>query len=238
MFKQLQDAAGSLGVHLGRMSSVPFGVDAYADVGALIPDLSLAFDVGANFGQTVVKLRKVFPSAKIVSFEPIPATFPKLLATAGDDPNVECVMSAVGDFEGEAQITTTGQGTLHTHLQPEAPTVTVKVLTVDGFCAARGIQHIDLLKIDTEGFEMPVLRGAKRMLESGAVSMVLAECEFTPNATEPHGDFFEIAAYLMPLGYRVAAFYCGGVDGNGWRWGDALFMHPMADRPVTCSPYG
>ena len=185
-------------------------------------------------------LRDVFPDARIVSFEPVPATFAALEANTRRDPNVVRVQAALGDAPGVVEMTAdpmNGQNTINTSAHPDRPTVSVPVLTIDAYCEAQEIETIDVLKIDTEGYEVAVLKGAAGMLGRGAIRFVLAECEFTPNPAEPHGDFFKIAELLMPLGYRVAAFYSGGVDGNGWRWGDVLFMLPGAERPLSCSPF-
>ena len=70
---------------------------------------------------------------------------------------------------------------------------------------------------------MNVLRGAKQVIADGRVEFVLCECEFLPRAGEPHGDFFEIFSHLSDRNYRLVSFYTGGVDRNGWRFGDALF---------------
>ena len=110
-------------------------------------------------------------------------------------------------------------------------------ITLDQFCATRKIDRVDILKIDVEGFETAVLRGALGMLERGEIKLVYAECEFNRNESEPHGDFFEMCEILLPLGYRVVSLYSGGVDGNGWVWGDVLFMRPGGPRPVYCSPF-
>lgn len=232
-----------LGLNVSRLTSVPFGVDAYDDVAGLAGPsaaFSTVFDVGANEGQTVARVRRSLPGARIFSFEPVPATFAKLSKRVGGLPNVECVQSALGDAEGAVEITVSsqsGHNTINLSALPLAPTVSVPITTVDAFATRRGITGIDLLKIDTEGYEGAVLRGARGLLESGAVRFVLAECEFTPRPEEPHGAFFEIAESLLPMGFRVVALYAGGVDGEGWRWGDVLFMRPAGRRAVTCSPY-
>jgi FkbM family methyltransferase len=229
-----------LGLNVSKLSNVPFGVDAFDDVASLAGEVSVVFDVGANEGQTIERVRRVLPQTRIFSFEPVPSTFAKLSANVGGLRGVECVQSAVGDAEGHVEITvsqTSGQNTIHVSAKPDAPTVTVSVTTVDGFAKERGIDVIDLLKIDTEGYESVVLQGARGMLEAGRVRFVLAECEFTHRPEEPHGAFFELTDALLPLGYRVVAMYAGGVDGEGWRWGDVLFMLPDGRRGVTCSPH-
>jgi FkbM family methyltransferase len=240
MLRGIKAFAAARGIHVARSSSLPYGVDKFVDFAALAPNAEIAFDVGANVGQTVQQIRAACPAVRIVSFEPLPATFAALRANTRDVPNVACVEAALGAAPGEATMTAdplSGQNTLNTSARPDAPTVSVPVMTLDGYCADQGIDRIDLLKIDTEGYEMAVLRGAEQMLKRGAIRFVLAECEFIHNPSEPHGDFFAISGLLMPLGFRVVAFYSGGVDGNGWRWGDVLFMLPGGERSVTCSPY-
>jgi FkbM family methyltransferase len=240
MLKQARKLAAQFGLHVVRRSSVPFGVNPFDDVSTLIPDLSLALDVGGNYGQTVEHLRGAFPKARIISFEPVPAIFAALERATSHDKGVECIQAAVGAEAGMAEMTAvehTGHNTLNTTARPDAPTASVPVITLDEFCRQRDISGIDLLKIDTEGYEVPVLQGARALLGAGSIRAVLVECEFHENATEPHGDFFRISELLMPLGYRVVSFYSGGLDGNGWRWGDVLFMLPRTDPHVFCSPF-
>ncbi|MBS0363498.1 MAG: FkbM family methyltransferase [Proteobacteria bacterium] len=232
-------AARRLGFHVSSLEGLPWGASKFVDAAALIPQPQIIFDVGANAGQTVAELREVFPTAQIYSFEPIPATFEKLKRNTIKDLRCEAINIAMGAVSGSLKMTAgpiDGQNTANVSAKPDAPTVEVSVQTVDGFCAERGIGRIDLLKIDTEGFEMSVLTGAANMLGSGKIKMVLAECEFEPNPAEPHGNFFEIYARMQQAGLRLVSFYTGGVDGNGWRWGDALFAR-TADRLTTCSPY-
>lgn len=229
----------SLGVHVSTLEAQPFGVNPFFDAAVLCPDASVVFDVGANVGQTVDKVRLVMPRAVIYSFEPVPATFKALVAHTSGYTGVETINCALGDCKGQVKITLSdisGQNTLLTSAKPGVAKDAVPVITVDDFAAERGIQRIDLLKIDTEGYESAVLQGAKGMLSRGAIDLILAECEFARNPTEPHGDFFDIFDRLSAAGMRVAAFYSGGLDGGGWRWGDVLFMRPR-ERAVTCSPY-
>src|SRR6266481_3849718 len=157
MMKQMQAVAARLGIHATRMTSVPFGASPFIDLQGLIPDMGLAFDVGGNIGQTVGNLREVFPHARIISFEPVPATFAELRANTRHDGNVQCVQAALGDSPGKALMTAdplNGQNTLNTLAHPDAPTVSVPVMVLDDYCVDEGIDRIDLLKIDTEGYEM------------------------------------------------------------------------------------
>ena len=47
--------------------------------------------------------------------------------------------------------------------------------TIDDFCSANRIPKIDILKIDTEGFDLNVLKGAKQMLSRGQIAFIYTE---------------------------------------------------------------
>jgi FkbM family methyltransferase len=51
----------------------------------------------------------------------------------------------------------------------------VSVRTIDDFCAEQAIAEIDLLKIDTEGYDLQVLEGARSLLTRGRVRFVYSE---------------------------------------------------------------
>jgi FkbM family methyltransferase len=224
------------GLDVSRTRSVPFGVRWEDDLAALLGpiDTLVALDVGANEGQTALRLAQRFPEAEIHSFEPSASTFEQLTENTRDL-RVRCVHSALGDAPGFATLAKpgTGQASLHA----EGPGEIVQIDTVDAYCDKQGIDAPTLLKIDTEGHELAVLNGAAQRLDRAAIPFVLTECDFARRPNEPHGDFFEIADMLFARGYRLVSFYSGGVDGLGWRWGDALFMSPRLSLPVAMSPH-
>lgn len=197
---------------------------------------AVVFDVGANVGQTVERIRRAFATTRIVAFEPVPSTFARLVDNVGGIDGVDPVNAAVGAHVGEITITDTPAmsystlNTVNTAARPGDPTVSVAMTTVDVHMEQEGIAALDVLKIDTEGHELPVLQGARRALESGSIRFVLAECDFARSEREPHALFFELFEHLTPLGYHVVCFYCQGVNGIGWHWGDVLFMRPTEIR--------
>ena len=121
------------------------------------------FDVGANIGQSCLSFTESFPNAQIYSFEPISDTYDNLKTNAQKYSSIHCVKSALGDEQKELEIS----------LQPDPEANSLKVvienidskvetITVDtgeNFCRDNNIQSIDLLKIDTEGYELEVLKG-------------------------------------------------------------------------------
>jgi len=136
------------------------------------------FDVGANRGEMSVALRKSFPAARILAFEPNPITYKALIETAKD---VECVESGLGAEPGKGLLHcyTSDQMSGHASMYRDVfrfyegyginaaadlTTFEFDIDTVDNVCRTRGIEAIDFMKIDVEGHELSVLKGAAEML--------------------------------------------------------------------------
>jgi FkbM family methyltransferase len=243
---RISEVVFNCGLDLRLASSVPFGVRWYRDI-QFFPNgskLDTVLDVGANTGQTALTVVRYFPKSRVYSFEPVPSTFQELVWNIAKHPNIEAICCAMGDSQGSARITTeplSGSNTLllDVGLNPNPKSLLqVQVNTIDAFCAEREIQRVSLLKIDTEGYEINVLRGAERLLAEGRIDFILAECDFFRRSSEPHGDFSEIFKYISSRGFHVVSMYTGGVDDLGWIWGDALFRESSRSKPgrVACSP--
>jgi hypothetical protein len=101
----------------------------------------------------------------------------------------------------------------------------VPIVTIDDYFRSSGIDVIDLLKIDVEGYEMSVLAGAESVL-AGRTRFVVVECDFVSHPLEPHTSFYELDSFLTQRGFVVVSFYTGAVDGRGWVFGDVLYRWP------------
>jgi FkbM family methyltransferase len=154
-------------------------------------DVFVALDIGANQGEystailTALGTGRHDPSrTHIHAFEPVPSTgvmFDTLLATV---PGRECVSlhsCALSDQSGSAEIAVyaEGAGTNTLHFMREGRNdrllVEVPLITMFEFVESSGIQHIHLVKIDTEGNDVAVLRGAKPLLQAGVIDVVQFE---------------------------------------------------------------
>ncbi|MCM2357624.1 MAG: FkbM family methyltransferase [Geobacteraceae bacterium] len=146
----------------------------------------LVMDVGANQGDYSTTLRKYCPDATIYAFEPHPATFQLLLEEAARH-NFRAFNLGFSDVAGKMQLFdrhAEKDGTQHASLyreviedihQAKVLTVDVTISTIDAFVAEQGIPRIHLLKVDTEGNELNVLRGAEQALASNMIDMVQIE---------------------------------------------------------------
>lgn len=139
--------------------------------------IDLVLDVGANAGQFAQRLRSAGYAARIVSFEPLSGAFGELSRHAASDAAWEPRRLALSDEDGDAEIHVAGNswsssllemGARHRQSAPEAAyvgTETVPTARLDSIwnSLAQGAAR-PFLKLDVQGFEMHVLRGAERSL--------------------------------------------------------------------------
>lgn len=134
---------------------------------------AVAFDIGANVGAYSLLLGQwVGPGGAVFAFEPAPHTHDGLrrqIRLNGLDQIVTPVRAAVGAAPATASFViepTAGEGRLAvagTTTDGAGTTVDVQVTTIDEFCA-RGRLTPDFIKIDVEGAELDVLRGARETI--------------------------------------------------------------------------
>jgi FkbM family methyltransferase len=151
------------------------------------------FDVGANRGEMSISLRREFPSARIVAFEPNPVTYAQLIAGV-DEANVECINAGLGATESTGVLhcyrgdQTSGHATMYREMfqlyegygveaASDLTTFEFPIRTLDATTASLGIDRIHFLKIDVEGHELQVLKGAGALLARNAIDII--QFEFT-----------------------------------------------------------
>jgi FkbM family methyltransferase len=200
------------------------GQDADWDIQARVNRwFPVIFDVGANEGQTSKRFRALFPTATVYAFEP-GSPFEKL----AELPGVSAHNIALGSQPGALEFNENSVSVMSSFL-PLGPEgwgeVTnrreIAVSTVDEFCDQHGISRIDLLKSDTQGFDLEVLKGAERMFAQGRIQAVYLEITFARLYENPP-KFDEIYSFMAERSFDLVGIY----DLNG-RWADALF----ANRP-------
>ena len=150
----------------------------YAAFRATVGPGSIALDVGANVGAYAVLLGQwVGPSGRVYAFEPSPPAFRGLvrhveLNALGTV--VKPVGAAVADHDGFGELivaATAGESRLAGTAE-RGETVNVPSVTIDAFCAREAIRPA-LIKIDVEGGELAVLRGARETIRRGGESLAL-----------------------------------------------------------------
>ena len=101
----------------------------------------------------------------------------------------------------------------------------VEVTTLDAFAESEGLSHIDVLKLDVQGAEKLVLRGAQNLLRRRAIRLVATEVNFV-DVYRSQALYHDVAAILAGHGYRLYDFYnFHYAEGRGQlQWGDAIFV--------------
>jgi FkbM family methyltransferase len=222
-----------LGVEIKRFD---FGLDIWPDLVELLgrSHAKVLFDVGANRGQTSIQLAAILPEPNIFAFEPNPKMFAELERNIAGLDKVKAFQLAFGDEQGTVSLNICGDP-LNTSVLKYAreggtdrivEKVEVPMDTVDHFCAEHGIESIDLLKTDVQGYDLNVFKGAKRLFEKERVHAVFCEVIFQ-KMYEGECSFEEIYAYLKSYGFRLSGFYdVVREDAYHIHWVDALFVRP------------
>ena len=168
----------------------------------LVPSGGTCLDVGGNFGQFAAFLsRAVGPHGQVHNFEPLPYNREILQVTLHrlGCSNVELHPYAVGDENRPAGVAVPGSNTGEAYLVKPDEGFPVKMITLDEWVETAGLARIDFIKVDVEGFEFFVLRGAERVLYKFHPTIL---CEITTACRERYGhspdDPFE---FLRNLGY-------------------------------------
>jgi FkbM family methyltransferase len=237
-----------LGYVLTRVPQTPWQVQA-----ALLRDdkVQTIFDVGANVGDVTAAYRAQFPAAKVFAFEPFPECFERLRARFVADEAVQPIRAAATDRDGTRTLYVSTGVTTHSLLQRSRSgseyfpnrsevraQIEVPILTLDGFCREHGIEQVDVLKVDAEGSEILVYRGAREILAEQRVSLIFTEVTFIEHfADQPllPGIWQALAAH----GYTFYDVFDLQRAPNGQlRFGNALFVSPRIRAHVPAPQPG
>jgi hypothetical protein len=118
----------------------------------------------------------------------------------------------------------------------EQRTIDVDVTTVDDFCRQEGIEGIDVLKADTQGYELNVLRGASDLMRRNRIGALVLETNFVPHY-EGQALFPEIHSHLSDRGFQLVGLYQPSRSHvYSLNWCDALFILPAYVEPRLYPP--
>jgi FkbM family methyltransferase len=160
---------------------VSWNTDEYRAFKAVLGLGKVAFDIGANVGcYSILFGQWVGAEGKVFAFEPSPATFSGLerhIALNQLGGVVRPIHAAVSDESDTAEfLVLDNQGMSRLAVGVEGDTspraVRVPTVSVDEFCAREGVTP-DLMKIDVEGFELAVLRGARETIRRAGARLAL-----------------------------------------------------------------
>jgi FkbM family methyltransferase len=162
---------------------------------------AIVIDVGANIGEVAMKLAaRAGARGRVFAFEPSPVVCAKLRKNLAlnEFRNIEVLPLGLGSEPGSFRLATpteSNRGGLRISSSGEE----IQVITLDQFMGQKQLTRLDLIKIDVEGFEMHVLRGAKALLERlGPVLFIELNDQ---NLREQGASAEELLLFLEGLSY-------------------------------------
>jgi len=176
-----------------------------ATIERLLDSGGYAIDVGANVGYlTMVMANRVGKTGRVIAFEPTPWAYHRLEdnLSLNDMPQAHAVQMGLSD-RSEQQQEMTIRSSYRLDGQSEGDRVLIDITTLDSYLESNRIDGLDFIKIDTDGMEYSILRGAKETLLQYKPAVLF---EVGPDALSRAGTSVEnLLAWLRDIGYLFYA---------------------------------
>lgn len=176
---------------------------------------AVVFDVGANKGEWTKAVLTLGPKM-VYMFEPQESCVEKYLRPM-ESACCKVIQSAVGDHEGQSEFYSPCEDAGNASIYNRRDTCfvgqnfqrsNVRLSTLDAFIEEAGIRRVDFLKIDVEGHELFVLKGAKNAIGGGVIRAIAFE--FGSPGIYSRVFFRDIWDYLTENNYRIRRIVPGG----------------------------
>ncbi|MFK7848121.1 MAG: FkbM family methyltransferase [Rhodothermales bacterium] len=233
MKKIIRKIIDQAGISVFRHSRLPVGTDYRKTIRNKFDEnqIKVVFDVGANIGQFCVHCQEIFGESDIYSFEPISSTFDVLKDRTKGFGNISCFKLAFGNEKGTGEVFLQADSSVNSinplvniRKNDEQESEQIEIDTIDLFCEHENIKRIDLLKIDTEGFDLNVLEGARKMLRSRQIQFIFIEVTFDGDNIQ-NSSYNSISSFLGEFGFKIHGLYNQSIHENStlMNYCDALF---------------
>jgi len=179
-----------------------------------LPADAVVFDIGANIGGTALRFAQRVPYGLVYAFEPTAYAYQKLLTNLSLNAELAARVTPIQAFVSDQAISNCSIAAysswkidgsavmahpLHGGVMQTAESI--DAVTIDDFCKGNEITRLDLIKIDTDGHEFQILRGARLTLERYLPHIIF---EAGLYLIEERGDSFEqYVDYLSAFGYSL-----------------------------------
>lgn len=171
----------------------------------VIKNAKTIVDIGANIGATALHFARLNPQAKVFAFEPHPKTFGRATRNIGLNPfnNIQLINLGLGAKKETVRLYEVnehnpGMNRILSTVE-DKPFVEIKIETLDQVLANNGVAKVDFIKIDVEGYELSVLRGATNTLAAHPVLFIELDDE---NLRDQGGSAAELIRLLETSGYK------------------------------------
>jgi FkbM family methyltransferase len=180
-----------------------------------LPTNAVVFDVGANFGIMSLRYSKIVERGHVHAFEPTDSAFAKLKrnlelnpelakrvtanqvfvsSQSSDQPNLQAYSSWKVNGKARTKTHPVHGGTLQS-------ADNIPAITLDDYCVKQGLKRVDFIKIDTDGHELEVLRGARHTIAKHHPAIIF---EVGAYVMKERGIMFDhYLAFFEELGYEL-----------------------------------
>tara|TARA_R110000751_G_scaffold221300_2_gene323805 strand:- start:558 stop:1391 length:834 start_codon:yes stop_codon:yes gene_type:complete len=150
----------------------------------LISSSPVVFDVGANVGRYATTVSSIFPDARLYCFEPHPKSFKKLKSKnpqakafpiAVGEENHKCTLFERSDYPDGSEMASVHEKVITEFHNVDSIKIEVDMKTIDQIMEEENLDFIDFLKIDVEGHELAVIKGAQKSIREGKVKVIQYE---------------------------------------------------------------
>ncbi|MBN1915083.1 MAG: FkbM family methyltransferase [Parachlamydiales bacterium] len=197
-----------------------------------LPKNPIIFEAGGHYGQDSVRFAQKWPFSTIITFEPNPHAYEKLLEAISNFHNIfpqnlalntyngtavlNVCYGTTGDnpvFEGASSLLPASEG-MKIHYQ--GPKIEVPCVILDDWCTENNISHIDFMWLDLEGLELQTLKSSPHILKT--VQVIYTETNFY-KFREGMTQYRELKQFLERSGFKLLShWYTEGLQG------DAIFV--------------
>lgn len=194
-----------------------------------LPSQPIILEAGAHDGTDTLRMASFWPEAQIHAFEPVPGAYNELLARAREHPaRVHCYPFGLGPSEGKMRMHISGDGSAgscqSSSLLPPSESHTaeysfvrfgkhidVKVISIDEWAKKQGLDRVDFMRLDMQGYEIEALKGADCTLKStSAIQLEVSHIELYHGAPL----YAEVKDWMAKRGFRPAVKAVFRVGGN------------------------
>jgi len=183
----------------------------------------LIIDVGANNGQSIERFSNLFHKPVIHSFEPVIKEYNELKRKFIENKDVFLNNYALGDKKEKKYFNITAKTENSSFNKINLGTNWIKkrsaefkvkendyvkqrqevnIDTLDNYCNERNIDYIDILKIDTQGYEDKILEGCSELIKKNKIGIIITEIMFD-NVYDKYFSFSDIEKFLIPNNFRM-----------------------------------
>jgi FkbM family methyltransferase len=187
---------------------------------------AIFFDVGAHIGYESLRASvQIGDRGKVIAFEPNPATLGQLRANISASKATNIIVEPIACADQEGRLTlydstsegNSGASSLSLSNADETgkgalPSYVVRARPIDDVAEELAVDRLDVMKVDVEGAEVLVLRGARKTLRRFHPKLVVEVRSF--QLENMHSSVDELFSFVEGLGYGPGR----QIDGDDWEW--------------------